>query len=512
MPLSEWFAVTDVEMDVAVLGSGAGGTLTALLLDRIGLRVAVFDRTAHPRFAIGESSIPTGNLILRDLADRYDLPRLRPLTAYGPWHEAYPEVVVGRKRGFSYFRHRPQRPYTPHPDHRTEFLVAASSDPYRSDTHWLRADVDAFLAGEVRRAGIPLLERTRLTDIEREERWALRGRREHETVRCTAEFVVDATGTGGLLQAEGFTEPARRPLATRTRTLFTHLRGLDRWRDAVARGAGRTEDHPFPCDEAAVHHVLEEGWIWEFRFNDGRTSVGLVLDAGKNPPEPDLSPDREWRRHLRRYPSLEARLAGVERADPPGGIVRTRQLQRLVRRSAGPGWALLPFTAGFVDPLHSTGIAHTMSGIERLVEILDAHGPSPPLVALDRYSRELEGELRFIDDLVRACYRALPSFRAWVASTKLYFAAATRYERRRVAARGRPGDASGFLCARNDGLRNVTREACERLASWPPSGPPPEDAVARYEGFIEEALRPYDEVGLFDPAVPRMHSHTAVPA
>ncbi len=512
MPLSEWSGVTELEVDVAVLGSGPGGTLTALLLDRIGLRVAVFDQAVHPRFAIGESSTPTGNLILRDLADRYDLPWLRPLSAYGSWQEAYPQVVVGRKRGFSYFRHRPQRPYRPHPDHRNELLVAASSDPYRSDTHWLRAEVDAYLAGRVRGGGIPLLERTRITDVEREERWALRARQEDETVRCAAEFVVDATGAGGVLQAEGFTEPARRPLATRTRTLFTHLRGLDRWRDAVARRGGRTEDHPFPCDEAAVHHVLEEGWIWEFRFNDGRTSVGLVLDAEKYPPEPDLPPDREWRRHLRRYPYLGARFVGAQRADPPGRIVRSGQLQRLVRRSAGPGWALLPFTAGFVDPLHSTGIAHTMSGIERLVGILETHGTSPPPEALDRYSRELEVELRFIDDLVGACYRALPSFRAWVASTKLYFAAATSYERRRLAVRGRPRNALGFLCARDDGLRNVAREACERLASWPPSGPPPEEAVARYEGFIEEALRPYDEVGLFDPAVPRMYPHTAVPA
>ena len=46
-----------------------------------------------------------------------------------------------------------------------ERRVAASADDEHSDTQWLRADVDAFLASEVRRMEIPLCERTEVTQL-----------------------------------------------------------------------------------------------------------------------------------------------------------------------------------------------------------------------------------------------------------------------------------------------------------------------------------------------------------
>jgi len=46
-----------------------------------GLRVALLERGRHPRFVIGESSTPLAGLLIEELADRYDLPRLRPLAS-----------------------------------------------------------------------------------------------------------------------------------------------------------------------------------------------------------------------------------------------------------------------------------------------------------------------------------------------------------------------------------------------------------------------------------------------
>lgn len=493
--------MTEFDADVAILGSGFGGSIMALTLEAIGLRPVVLDRAEHPRFAVGESSSPTANMILRALADRYDRPRLRPLSAHGPWRETYPEVTGGRKRGFSYFRHRRGEPFSPGPDHANELLVAASSDPYHSDTQWLRADVDAFLADEVRADGIPLLENTAVTDVARGDRWRVAARRGDEDVRCTADFVVDATGGAQLLPSLGYAAPAP-SLATRSRALFSHFRGVPRWRDEVADRGGRVADHPFPCDEAAVHHVLDDGWLWELRFDDGRVSAGLVLDA--EAPPGDLSPREEWRARLQEYPTLARRFADAEIVDPPGTIVRTGRLQRLVDRAAGPGWALLPSTAGFVDPLHSTGVAHTLSGVERLGRLFERHGAVPPADALEAYSTAVRRELRVVDDLVRLCYDALPSFRAWTASTMFYFAAATTYERRRADANGVPDTPPSFLCADEDRLRTAVRRARTRLSG---NG----GATAGYASFVEDAVRPFNEVGLFAPPTPNMYPHTAAP-
>src|SRR4051812_23746974 len=96
-----------IEADVAIVGSGFSGSLMALALRRRGFRVALIERGRHPRFAIGESSTPLANLLLEELADRYDLPRLRPFTKWGTWQRERPEVAAGLKRGFTFFFHRP---------------------------------------------------------------------------------------------------------------------------------------------------------------------------------------------------------------------------------------------------------------------------------------------------------------------------------------------------------------------------------------------------------------------
>src|SRR2546425_547596 len=124
----------ELDVDVAIVGAGFGGSLFALLLDRIGLRSALIERGSHPRFALGESSTPLADLVLEELANRYDLPRLAPLASYGAWQRAYPELVCGLKRGFSYFHHEGGKHFQPSPDHANELLVAASASAEDADT------------------------------------------------------------------------------------------------------------------------------------------------------------------------------------------------------------------------------------------------------------------------------------------------------------------------------------------------------------------------------------------
>jgi tetracycline 7-halogenase / FADH2 O2-dependent halogenase len=87
--------------DVVVLGSGFSGSLLAWILAKQGRKVLLIDRQQHPRFAIGESSTPTADFLLAHLAARWQLPELAPLACWGTWKEKYPEVVCGKKRGFS---------------------------------------------------------------------------------------------------------------------------------------------------------------------------------------------------------------------------------------------------------------------------------------------------------------------------------------------------------------------------------------------------------------------------
>ena len=66
-----------LDADLAIVGSGFGGSLLAMIARRLGLRVALLERGTHPRFAIGESASPLAGVVIEQLAARYDLPRLR---------------------------------------------------------------------------------------------------------------------------------------------------------------------------------------------------------------------------------------------------------------------------------------------------------------------------------------------------------------------------------------------------------------------------------------------------
>ena len=83
------------DFDIAIIGSGLGGSLTAMVVRRLGYSVVLLERGSHPRFAIGESSSPMANLLLERIGLEYDLPRLLPLTTWGAWQAAYPEIGVG---------------------------------------------------------------------------------------------------------------------------------------------------------------------------------------------------------------------------------------------------------------------------------------------------------------------------------------------------------------------------------------------------------------------------------
>ena len=89
------------DTDLVVIGSGFGGSLLSMIARRLGYHVTLLERGKHPRFAIGESASPLAGILIEQLSDRYDLPRIRPLSAFGTWQRTYPHVVCGLKRGFT---------------------------------------------------------------------------------------------------------------------------------------------------------------------------------------------------------------------------------------------------------------------------------------------------------------------------------------------------------------------------------------------------------------------------
>ena len=62
--------------DIAIIGSGIGGSILATILSKEGVRVVVIEESQHPKFAIGESMILESSEIFRQLAETYDIPEI----------------------------------------------------------------------------------------------------------------------------------------------------------------------------------------------------------------------------------------------------------------------------------------------------------------------------------------------------------------------------------------------------------------------------------------------------
>ena len=213
--------------DIAVIGSGFAGSLFAMIARRLGHSVVLLERGRHPRIVIGESSTPLANLLLEELASRYDLPAVRPLSKWGPRHERYPHLPCRPKRGFSFFHHNLAQPEPWHATAQNHFLVAASPHDAIADTHWYRAGFDHFLLKQAQQLGVDYRDEWQaISFAENEDDVALTGiqRGQQETVR--ASFVVDATGPRGCLHRLLRLEETRFAHYPSTQALYSHFTGV----------------------------------------------------------------------------------------------------------------------------------------------------------------------------------------------------------------------------------------------------------------------------------------------
>lgn len=431
----------DSAFDVLIIGSGYSGSLLGWILAKQGRSVLIVDRNHHPRFAIGESSTPTADFLLAHLADRWGLHDLAPLACWGTWKATYPTLRCGKKRGFSYYQHQPDQRFSDDDSHCHSLLVAASCEDYWSDTHWLRSDVDSFIAQCATRAGCLLLEDCELEQAlfdSIENCWNLGLRKVLDTQgsghiegnphvqSCRANYVIDASGHGSGFAR--FVANIRDDswMQTQTSAIYAHFKDVAPFAPTIDPLAG------FSGDDAAQHHLLSSGWIWMLRMDHRICSVGLVsplnAPAMKGLVSNRSEAHRIFERIQRQYPTIAELLSNASIVEPEGGLCYSGRLSRCLKLAYGRQWLALPVTYGFVDPLHSTGIAHSLSGVVRVAELFAANLQNDA-TSLALYERQLRSEITWIDQMIALVYAAQPSFELVSAMASIYFAAAVKFEK-----------------------------------------------------------------------------------
>lgn len=479
--------------DIAILGSGFGGSLMSMVAHRLGLSVLLVERGTHPRFAIGESTSPLTNLLLEQIADTYDLPFLKPFTSFGPWQRSYPHIAVGLKRGFTYYHHTAGHRFARDEDRRSQLMVAASRSNEVSDTHWYRSAFDEFLVHQAIAMGVEYSDYTQIEGITRsgDNEWSLRGSRQGEPYEVNARLILDATGPRGVLQRLFQIPESQFPDFPKTQALFTHFTGVERC-DALTEYCVPGSP-PFPPDDAALHHLFDGGWMWVLRFGNGITSVGVSItddlaeDLG-------LPGDRSyaWQRFLDRFPSVAVHLAA---AVPTLPLIHSARLSFRTSQAAGDGWVMLPSATAFIDPLFSTGIPLTLLGIERLGRILQRHWTANTLRdELRVYADVTLMEADSTAEFVGASLRSLSAFPVFAAFSMFYFAAASYSEMARRMDRGHL--VTRFLAADRSDFRIGMQRCIEAMPAVLAN--PSCDNVKSFEALVEGGIECLNIAGLAD--------------
>jgi flavin-dependent dehydrogenase len=303
------------EHDVIVIGGGPGGAAAATLVAQRGHKVILLERTAEPKFKIGESLMPATWWTLERMGM---IPKLK--ASHFP--RKYSVQFYGRTGKASapfYFQ---------------------ETNPHESSVTWqvLRSEFDAMLLDNAQEQGVEVRRGVSVKDVLFDGERAV-GVRLDSGDTLSARVVVDATGRSAFLGRKlGL---MRRDPELRKASLFTHYEG-------ALRDPG--------IDEGAtlvLHTDDASGWFWYIPLPENRVSVGVVGSVEDLISNREGDPQTVFDEEVARCPEVMRRIQGACQAMP---VQVLNDFSYRASRIAGDGWVLVGDAFGFLDPIYSSGV------------------------------------------------------------------------------------------------------------------------------------------------------------
>ena len=213
--------------DVIILGAGLAGSILGAVLARNGTKTLLIDAGSHLKFAVGESMIPYTLLLLRSIAERYDVPEVATLAAFdacvGEINHSF-----GWKKHFGFLRHEPGK--EPNWWEATQFPTPGF---FNKSSHLFRQDSDAYLFHTAVRYRCDVKLGHLVTDVEITDDGVLVRGKDGSELR--GRYLVDASGfRSPLAEKLGLREEPSR-LKHHSRSIFTHMIDVPRADRAIGK-------------------------------------------------------------------------------------------------------------------------------------------------------------------------------------------------------------------------------------------------------------------------------------
>jgi flavin-dependent dehydrogenase len=349
---------------VAILGAGPAATTLAALLARDGVKVTLLHRPRAAALLVGESLVPAIILILRRLGVEDEV------RAYGK----YKPGAIFNMNEFGDF------PFT-----FRDFCGKLPDYAYNVP----RIKFEATLMDCAKRAGAKVVEtEAKVERVTGEDKVRL----SRETLAACGDIfdgqpdlIVDATGRARVLPK--LLDIPSREGGRKDTALFAHLDTAELYKSGYVHSSR-----------------LDHGWSWRIPLPD-RVSLGIVIPS-EHAAKAGTTPEERYDNLLKQDSVLRVATAGSTRLTP---VMEYTNYQLVSTRLVGGGWVLRGDTAGFIDPVFSSGL---LIGLTSATELADAIRDGRP-AAFQKYERGVIHHLKTWHEIVNYYYdgRMFTSFR-----------------------------------------------------------------------------------------------------
>jgi flavin-dependent dehydrogenase len=371
-----------VNVEVAVVGGGPAGAITAELLARLGREVLVLERAPKWRWrACGVFASPASVAALRRLGvtDEELVRYARPISA----------MQVESARGTAF---------------QLRYGTGATS---ARAVGFDRGALDPALLARARAAGATVLEGVTVEQVDLGAQGARLRLSAGEVRDVVARVVVGADGLRSIVARAA---SVSRPSAIGPRAALTfHIE--DQSGSDIARMA-----------------VIDDGYVGLAPVPGGRVNMGIVLGPS-------------WFAALQNEGAGPVARRALERVIPQSWgegqpldrVAGVRPLGHAVARRAGDGWLLVGDAAGFLDPFTGEGLHRAIVSAELAAETLAAVLAGRTGARLSEYDRAMRGRFATKDLVTRIV-------QGFLARPALF-----EYAARRLAARERVRETMGLV-------------------------------------------------------------------